>query len=140
MSIKTDLSRSHPIRKAQATTESDAIDSQHVETRYWGWDGVHVPMPQAIASYRKQKLILMEGSGVQKVLDRECHEVCVSELGHTDFRYGNALKRSSNIMANWLRATKPFPNIAPSFLEVADRQVDQLCGGVLGREWSTCLD
>ena len=29
----------------------------------------------------------------------ECHELCVSGLVHAGFRYGHALKRSSNIMA-----------------------------------------
>ena len=32
--------------------------------------------------------------------DRECPELCVSELAHAGFRYGHALKRSSNMIAN----------------------------------------
>tara|TARA_R110002126_G_scaffold213048_4_gene359596 strand:+ start:18794 stop:19126 length:333 start_codon:yes stop_codon:yes gene_type:complete len=32
--------------------------------------------------------------------NRECHELCVSGLAHAGFRYGYALMRSSNIMAN----------------------------------------
>ena len=31
---------------------------------------------------------------------RECHELCVSGLAHAGFRYGHALKRSSNMIAN----------------------------------------
>lgn len=31
---------------------------------------------------------------------RECHELCVSGLAHAGFRYGQALKRSSNMIAN----------------------------------------
>ena len=31
---------------------------------------------------------------------RECHELCVSGPAHADFRYGHALKRSSNMIAN----------------------------------------
>ena len=31
---------------------------------------------------------------------RECPELCVSELAHAGFRYGHALKRSSNMIAN----------------------------------------
>ncbi|MHC0055839.1 reverse transcriptase domain-containing protein [Actibacterium sp. D379-3] len=30
----------------------------------------------------------------------ECHELCVSGLAHAGFRYGHALKRSSNMIAN----------------------------------------
>ncbi len=30
----------------------------------------------------------------------ECHEVCVSGPAHAGFRYGHALKRSSNMIAN----------------------------------------
>ena len=30
----------------------------------------------------------------------ECPELCVSELAHAGFRYGHALKRSSNMIAN----------------------------------------
>ena len=38
----------------------------------------------------------LEGRGVS----RECHELCVSGLAHAGFRYGHALKRSSNMIAN----------------------------------------
>jgi len=31
---------------------------------------------------------------------RECPELCVSGLAHAGFRYGHALKRSSNMIAN----------------------------------------
>jgi type I restriction enzyme, S subunit len=31
---------------------------------------------------------------------RECHELCVSGLAHAGFRYGHALKRTSNMIAN----------------------------------------
>jgi len=31
---------------------------------------------------------------------RECHELCVSGPAHAGFRYGHALKRSSNMIAN----------------------------------------
>ena len=34
------------------------------------------------------------------VVQRECHELCVSGLAHAGFRYGHALKRSSNMIAN----------------------------------------
>jgi hypothetical protein len=30
----------------------------------------------------------------------ECHELCVSGPAHAGFRYGHALKRSSNMIAN----------------------------------------
>ncbi len=34
----------------------------------------------------------------------ECLKLCVSGLTHAGFRYGHALKRSSNKIANWFRA------------------------------------
>ena len=45
----------------------------------------------------------------------ECHEVCVSGPAHAVFRYGHALKRSSNIIANWLRAANHSRTFLPSF-------------------------
>ena len=47
--------------------------------------------------------------------DRECHELCVSGLAHAGFRYGHALKRSSNIMAKWLRAANHSRTFRPPF-------------------------
>ena len=37
---------------------------------------------------------------VIRLKTRECPELCVSELAHAGFRYGHALKRSSNMIAN----------------------------------------
>uniref|UniRef100_UPI0035B660DC ribbon-helix-helix domain-containing protein n=1 Tax=Yunchengibacter salinarum TaxID=3133399 RepID=UPI0035B660DC len=34
----------------------------------------------------------------------ECHELCVSGLAHAGFKHGHALKRSSNMIANWFLA------------------------------------
>jgi transposase-like protein len=45
----------------------------------------------------------------------ECHELCVSGLAHAGFRYGHALKRSSNIMAKWLRAANHSRTFWPRF-------------------------
>ncbi len=46
---------------------------------------------------------------------RECHELCVSGPAHAVFRYGHALKRSSNMLANWLRAANHSRTFLPSF-------------------------
>ena len=45
----------------------------------------------------------------------ECHELCVSGPAHAGFRYGHALKRSSNMIANWLRAANHSRTFLPSF-------------------------
>src|SRR6056297_1401788 len=47
--------------------------------------------------------------------DRECHELCVSGLAHAGFRYGHALKRLSNMIANWLRAANHSRTFLPPF-------------------------
>jgi len=46
---------------------------------------------------------------------RECPELCVSALTHAGFRYGYALKRSSNRIANWFRAANHSLTLRPSF-------------------------
>jgi hypothetical protein len=48
-------------------------------------------------------------------LDGECHDLCVSGLSHAGFRYCHALKRSSNIMANWFLAANHSLTFRPSF-------------------------
>ena len=45
----------------------------------------------------------------------ECHELCVSGLAHAGFRYGHALKRSSNMIAKWLRAANHSRTFRPPF-------------------------
>jgi putative transposase len=45
----------------------------------------------------------------------ECHELCVSGLAHAGFRYGHALKRSSNMVANWFRAANHSLTFLPPF-------------------------
>lgn len=46
---------------------------------------------------------------------RECHELCVSGLAHAGFRYSYALKRSSNMIAKWLRAANHSRTFRPPF-------------------------
>lgn len=46
---------------------------------------------------------------------RECPKLCVSGLAHACFRYGYALKRSVNIIANWLRAANHSRTFRPPF-------------------------
>ena len=47
--------------------------------------------------------------------NRECHELCVSGLAHAGFRYNYALKRSSNMIAKWLRAANHSRTFRPPF-------------------------
>jgi hypothetical protein len=46
---------------------------------------------------------------------REYPELCVSCLAHTGFRYGHALKRSSNMIANWFLAANHSRTFLPPF-------------------------
>ncbi len=46
---------------------------------------------------------------------RECPEFCVSVPVHGGFKYSHALKRSSNIIANWLRAANHSRTFLPPF-------------------------
>ena len=52
---------------------------------------------------------------VSDITYRECPELCVSGPAHAGFRYGHALKRSSNMIANWLRAANHSRTFLPSF-------------------------
>ena len=45
----------------------------------------------------------------------ECHELCVSGLAHAGFRYGHALKRSPNMIANWFLAANHSRTLRPPF-------------------------
>ena len=47
--------------------------------------------------------------------ERECPEFCVSVLAHAGFRYGHALKRSSNMIANWFLAAYHSLTFRPPF-------------------------
>ncbi len=46
---------------------------------------------------------------------RECPEFCVSVPVHGGFKYSHALKRWSNIIANWLRAANHSRTFLPPF-------------------------
>jgi hypothetical protein len=41
-----------------------------------------------------------DGAALADVVEGECPELCVSGLAHAGFRYGHALKRYSNMIAN----------------------------------------
>ena len=45
----------------------------------------------------------------------ECPEFCVCVPVHGGFKYSHALKRSSNIIANWLRAANHSRTFLPPF-------------------------
>jgi hypothetical protein len=81
------------------------------------FDAEVVPMLQAAPNLRPvavfEELIRRHpdlGEGVRRTLERrirawraihgECPELCVSGLAHAGFRYGHALKRYSNMIAN----------------------------------------
>ena len=61
-------------------------------------------------------------------------ELCVWPLAHAGFGHGHALKCSANMRSNWLRAANHSRMDRSAFLEVSDGEVDQLGGGLLGRE------
>ena len=78
--------------------------------------------PKTVAKWRKRSIVedLKTGpskprSTVLTEAERECHELCVSGLAHAGFRYGHALKRSSNMIANWLRAANHCLTFLPPF-------------------------
>ena len=45
----------------------------------------------------------------------ECPELCVSCPAHAGFRYGHALKRSANMIANWFLAANHSRTFLPPF-------------------------
>ena len=70
---------------------------------------------------------------------RECPELCVSGLAHAGFRYRHALKRSSNMIANWFRAANHSRTFLPPFsklriareIRVVSRRWWKFEGGVI---------
>ena len=50
---------------------------------------------------------------------RECHELCVWPLAHAGFGHAQALKRSANMISNWLRAANHSRMFLPPFGSVA---------------------
>lgn len=70
----------------------------------------------------------------------ECHELCVLCLAHAGFRYGHALKRSSNMIANRFRAANHSRTFLPPFSKLRIAKVNQLGRGLLGRERAAGLD
>jgi transposase InsO family protein len=53
--------------------------------------------------------------GPPEIFNWECPELCVSGSAHAGFRYGHALKRSSNMIANWFRAANHSRTFLPCF-------------------------
>lgn len=70
----------------------------------------------------------------------ECHELCVSGLAHAGFRYGLRVEAHVEYDSELIAGCKPFPDIPAAFREVADRQIDQLGRGFLGRERAAGFD
>jgi transposase-like protein len=64
----------------------------------------HAPAKQRTAIAAMLKTIFAQESKAEAQAQwdtvGECHELCVSGLAHAGFRYGHALKRSSNRIAN----------------------------------------
>ena len=67
-------------------------------------------------------------------LARECHELCVWHPAYAGFSRGHAWKRSANMISNWLRAANHSRTTRTAFLDVADGEIDQRGGHLLGRE------
>ena len=62
-----------------------------------------VGRPVEVRAYADRIELRQDGRVVgehARAFGRECHELCVSGPAHADFRYGHALKRSSNMIAN----------------------------------------
>ena len=49
------------------------------------------------------------------IRSEECHELCVSSQAHAGLSYGHALKRSPNMIANWLLAANHSRALRPPF-------------------------
>ena len=69
----------------------------------------------ALIERRGKPGMIVSDNGTELTSNGECHELCVSGLAHAGFRYGHALKRSSNIMAKWLRAANHSRTFRPPF-------------------------
>ena len=67
-------------------------------------------LPSVLREYEK----LARQCAAENV-DRECHNLCVSVPVHAGFRFGHALKRCSNMIANWLRAANHWRTFLPPF-------------------------
>ena len=76
-----------------------------------GWIGLLIVTVAATAVFERQRLF----AELQAEAERECHELCVSIPVHAGFSYGHALKRSSNMIANWLRAANHSLTFLPPF-------------------------
>ncbi len=72
---------------------------------------------------------------------RECHELCVSALSHAVFRYGHALKRSSHMISNWLRAANHSGTFLPPFskFRIAG-QISLVAASPVGNEPRVLMD
>jgi hypothetical protein len=66
------------------------VNHKRVE-RIWRREGLKVPPKQP----KRGRLWLADGSCI-----RECLKLCVSDLSHAVFRYGQSSKRPANIMAS----------------------------------------
>ena len=53
--------------------------------------------------------------GANDLWPGECHELCVWHLAHAGFSHGHALKRSANMISNWLRAANHSRTFLPPF-------------------------
>ena len=75
-----------------------------VQRRLDAMDAREVAKAREGAKAARQKFALVTGENKAnqplEIVQRECHEVCVSGLAHAGFRYCHALKRSSNMIAN----------------------------------------
>src|SRR6056297_2344368 len=71
----------------------------------------------------------------------ECHELCVSGPVHAGFKYSHALKRSSNMIANWFRAANHSRTFLPPFskLRIA-RYISLVAASSVGNEPRVLMD
>ncbi len=82
-----------------------------------------------------------ESGGLEGARLWECHELCVSALSHAVFRYGHALKRSSHMISNWLRAANHSRTFLPPFskFRIAG-QISLVAASPVGNEPRVLMD
>ena len=71
---------------------------------------------------------------------KECHSLCVSGLSHAGFQIQSRVEALTEHDSELVAGGKPLPDIPAAFLEVADGEINQLGGGIFGRERPARLD
>lgn len=71
----------------------------------------------------------------------ECDELCEPRPAHAGFRYAHAVKRSSNMMANWLREANRCRTLLPPFSKCRiARQISLVAASPVGNKPRVLID